>query len=123
MVVDKKSRKLSKLIFDHALSSYKVTARMSSVEVLEIFRADPDKFDAVIKNKAMPNMSGDKLAGKLIGIKSDIPVILCTGFSKGMPEEMAASLGIKGFLIKPVVKSEMAQMVRKVMDETKSNSQ
>jgi len=48
---------------------------------------------------SMPNISGDKLASELIKIRPDIPILLCTGFSERMPEERAAVLGIKGFLI------------------------
>jgi len=59
----------------------------------------------------------------LIAIKPDIPVIICTGFSERINNEKAESLGIKGFLMKPVVKSDMARMVRKVLDETKGDSQ
>ena len=80
----------------------------SSVEALEAFRADPTKFDVVITDLAMPNMSGDKLAGELIKIRPDIPVILCTGFSERMPEEKAAAVGIKGFLMKPIVIKDLS---------------
>jgi CheY-like chemotaxis protein len=52
-------------------------------------------------------------------IKPDVPIILCTGFSERIDEEKAASLGIKGFLMKPIVVSEFARKVRKVLDENK----
>ena len=73
---------------------YQVTSRTSSLEALEAFRANPDRFDLVITDTAMPNMPGDKLSGELIKIRPDIPILLCTGFSKTMSEEKAASLGI-----------------------------
>lgn len=101
---------------------YQVISRTSSLEALEIFRTESDKFDVVITDMAMPKMSGDKLASELMKIRSDIPILLCTGFSEKIPEEKAASFGIKGFLMKPVVKSEMAQMIRKVLDEAKGST-
>lgn len=64
-------------------------------------------------------MTGDRLAQKLISIRPDIPVIIFTGFSERINKEKAAILGIKGFLMKPVVLSEMAKVVRKVLDEAK----
>jgi len=73
--------------------------RTSSIEALEAFRASPDKFDLVITDLTMPNMTGDKLAGELMNLRSDIPVILCTGFSEKMSEEKANALGIKDFRI------------------------
>jgi CheY-like chemotaxis protein len=96
---------------------YHVTLRTSSIEALEAFRANPDKFDLVITDMTMPNMTGDKLAGELIKIRSDIPVILCTGFSEMMSKEKAKSLGIKGFMMKPVVIKDLSGMIRKVLDQ------
>ncbi|MDA3789232.1 MAG: ATP-binding protein, partial [Desulfobacula sp.] len=94
---------------------YQVTSRTGSLEALEAFRANPDKFDMVITDLAMPNMSGDKLAVELIKIRPDIPILLCTGFSETMSEEKAASLGIKGFILKPIVIKDLAQKIREVM--------
>ena len=96
---------------------YQVTSRVSSLEALEAFRANPGRFDIVITDMAMPNMSGDKLSAELTEIRSDIPVLLCTGFSETMSEEKATSLGIKGFLLKPVVINDLAQKIREVLDE------
>jgi len=95
---------------------YHVTGRISSVDVLEMFRADPDKFDLVITDMTMPNMTGEQLADELIKIRSDIPVILCTGFSEMMSEEKAKAMGIKGFLMKPVVMKDLSSTIRKVLD-------
>jgi PAS domain S-box-containing protein len=96
---------------------YQVVSRTSSVEALEAFRENPDKFDMVITDMAMPNMSGEKLASELIKISPDIPILLCTGFSERMPEERAATLGIKGFLMKPIVMTDLSQKIREVLDE------
>ncbi len=95
---------------------YQVTSRTSSIETLEVFRTNPDKFDLVITDMAMPNMSGDKLSVELTQIRPDIPVLLCTGFSETMSEEKAASLGIKGFLLKPIVMKDLSQKIREVLD-------
>ncbi len=95
---------------------YRVTSRNSSLEALEAFRFNPDQFDLVITDMAMPNMSGDKLTVELMKIRPDIPIILCTGFSEIMSETKAASLGIKGFLLKPVVMKDLARKIREVLD-------
>lgn len=71
----------------------------------------------------MPNMTGDQLAKELKSIRPDIPVIICTGFSEKIHQVKAAFAGISGFLMKPVVKSDMAQMVRNVLDEFKTKNQ
>lgn len=96
---------------------YQVTSRTSSVDALEAFRANPDKFDMVITDMAMPNMPGDKLSSKLSRIRPDIPILLCTGFSEIMSEKKAASLGIKNFLMKPVIMRDLAGKIREVLDK------
>ena len=85
---------------------------------MEAFRAAPDQFDLVITDMTMPNMTGDILAKELINIRSDIPVILCTGFSEKMSKKKVDAFGIKGFLMKPIVKSDLAKTVREVLDES-----
>ena len=94
---------------------YQVICRTSSFEALEAFKANPDKFDLVITDMAMPNMPGDKLSAELIKIRVDIPVLLCTGFSEAMSEEKAESIGIKGFLLKPIVMKDLDQKIREVL--------
>jgi PAS domain S-box-containing protein len=98
---------------------YRVTCRTSSVEALKAFAADPEVFDLVITDMTMPNMTGDQLAKELISIRPAIPVIICTGFSERINREKTEALGIKAFLMKPVVRSDMAQMVRSLLDEAK----
>ncbi len=95
---------------------YSVISRTSSVEALDAFRQNPDKFDLVISDMTMPNMNGDKLAYEMIRIRPDIPVLLCTGFSEKIPKEKAASMGIKGLLMKPIVKKELSEKIREVLD-------
>jgi len=68
----------------------------------------------------MPNMTGDQLAKKILSIKPDMPIIICTGFSERVNKEQAEVIGVKGFLMKPVGKYDMAQMVRKILDEAKN---
>jgi CheY-like chemotaxis protein len=96
---------------------YQVTSRTSSIEALEAFRANPNKFDLVITDKAMPKMSGDKLAVELIKIRHDIPILLCTGFSEAMTEEKIRSIGIKGLLLKPIIVKDLAKKIREVLEK------
>lgn len=95
---------------------YAVTSTGSALKALKIFEAQPEKFDLVITDMTMPNITGDELAGKLIKIRPDIPIILCTGFSELISSKKAASLGIKGFLMKPVTMRELSNLIREVID-------
>ncbi|MDY6971931.1 MAG: response regulator [Thermodesulfobacteriota bacterium] len=95
---------------------YFVTARTSSIEALETFRLKPDSFDLVITDQTMPNMNGTDLAQKLLEIKPDIPVILCTGFSEAITEEKAKAMGIQEYILKPVDKSMMSRAIRRALE-------
>ena len=96
---------------------YEVVPEKSSVQALELFRAEPDRFDLVITDMTMPHMTGDKLAQELMTIRSNIPVILCIGHSRLVSEEKAQEIGIKAFVMKPLVMRNLAETVRKVLDE------
>jgi len=96
---------------------YAVVTRMSSLEALEAFRAQPDKFDLVITDMTMPHMTGDKLAKEVIRIRPDIPIILCTGHSDRIDELRAKAMGIRAFVMKPFLKRDIATTVREVLDE------
>jgi PAS domain S-box-containing protein len=95
---------------------YKVRTRTSSMEALKLFETKPDQFDLVITDMTMPHMTGEKLAGELMKIRSDIPVIICTGYSEYIAEEKANEIGIRAFVMKPVVMRDLANTVRKVLD-------
>ena len=95
---------------------YKVTARTSSIEALEAFRNNPQGFDLVITDMTMPNMTGKDLAKELMSIRSDIPIILCTGFSEKIDERRAKEMGISAFVMKPIVMRDMANTIREVLD-------
>ncbi len=96
---------------------YKVTTRTSSTEALEFFRSSPERFDIVITDQTMPNMTGDKLAKELMAVRSDIPVILCSGFSTRITQESIYEMGIRAFVMKPLLLRDLAETIRKVLDE------
>ena len=96
---------------------YKVTTRTSSIDALELFKKDPDAFDLVITDMAMPKMAGDDLSKELLAIPPDILIILCT--SPRITEEKARDMGICSLVKKPIVKKELAQITRRVLDGIK----
>lgn len=95
---------------------YKVEGRTSSHDALEAFRANPDKYDIVITDMTMPEMTGDKLAMEIKKIRSDIPIIICSGFSREMTQDKAQRIGVRSFLNKPITMEEMAHTIRKELD-------
>lgn len=101
---------------------YEVVAMTSSVEALDLFRAGPDRFNLVITDMTMPHLTGDQLTMELMKIRPDIPVILCTGYSRQISEKRAREIGIKAFLLKPVDKNDLARTVRHVLDAGKEET-
>ncbi len=96
---------------------YKVVTRTSSLEALELFKEQHEKFDLVFTDMTMPNMTGEELAKEVLKVRPDIPVILCTGFSSRITEEKAKAFGIRAFVMKPLLKRDMAKTIRRVLDE------
>ncbi len=108
---------ISNQLLEHL--GYKVTTCNNGMEALRLFNADPESFDLVITDMTMPQMTGDTLAREILSIRPDIPVILCTGYSKNFSPQDAAESGIMAYLNKPVTIAELARTVRKVLDRSK----
>jgi len=96
---------------------YQITCFSGSMDALAAFTADPARFDLVITDMSMPHLTGMQLAGELVAVRPDIPIILCTGFSEKINGKKAEIPGIRGVLMKPVGMKDLAQKVREVLDE------
>ncbi|MFO7751831.1 MAG: response regulator, partial [Desulfobacteraceae bacterium] len=95
---------------------YTVTKTTSSKDAFKVFEQTPDRFDLVLSDLSMPEMNGIKLAGRIKELTPDIPVIICTGFSDRITDETIRQLGIDGYILKPFIKKELADTVRRVLD-------
>jgi CheY-like chemotaxis protein len=94
---------------------YEVVCRMSSREALSLVKDDPSRFDLVITDQTMPDMTGFELAREILAVRPDMPVILATGFSSLVNEESAREAGIRAFVMKPLTKREIATTIREVL--------
>ncbi|MBM9518594.1 PocR ligand-binding domain-containing protein [Desulforhopalus vacuolatus] len=106
--------KMSKTMLEKL--GYHVTVINNSLEALENFQNQPDKFDIVITDQTMPGMTGSDLSMRMLQVRPDIPIILCTGYSTIISEGKAKSMGIKEFAFKPLAKKDIAKLIRKVLD-------
>ena len=104
------SRSLSRL-------GYRVTAQESSRDALELFQSDPLAFDLVITDQTMPFLTGADMASEMLKIRPEIPIILCTGYSATISPEQAAFIGIREYVMKPVVTSDFTRLIRKILEE------
>ncbi len=94
---------------------YEVTATTDSSDALELFRVRPDQFDLIITDMTMPGMTGVDLAKELLGIRPELPIILCTGYSELITEEKARAMGIQGFAQKPLSLQHLANLIAQVL--------
>ncbi|MDM8540840.1 response regulator [Desulfococcaceae bacterium HSG9] len=97
---------------------YDVVSKTDAIEALALFRAQPDNFDIVITDMTMPKMTGDKLAKAIMQIRSDIPIIICTGFNKLITLQKARDLGIRGFLMKPLNIGDLAVSIQDALGKS-----
>ncbi|MEJ5360285.1 MAG: PAS domain S-box protein [Desulfobacterales bacterium] len=98
---------------------YRVEVRTAPLEALAVFRAAPSRWDLVITDLAMPQMNGLRLARELLLVRPGVPVILCTGFGEPEEEQKARAFGIRAVLHKPLLRRELAEAVRRVLDEAR----
>ncbi|MCE5336724.1 MAG: PAS domain S-box protein [Desulfobacteraceae bacterium] len=99
---------------------YRVTTRMNPLEALDLFQSEPDSFDLIISDYTMPYMVGTELAKACMKIRNDIPVIICTGYSQRLSKEATDNLGIRAVAMKPLDRKQLAELIRKVLDDAKN---
>lgn len=95
---------------------YQVSVTTSAAEAMSIILQDHNGFDLLITDHAMPDMMGIDLIKSLRQSNVALPVILCTGYSRVIPDEEATVLGIKEILQKPISLNHLAPAIRRVLD-------
>jgi len=95
---------------------YSVVGLTNSEHGLRTFLANPHSFDLVIMDQQMPGLRGDVLAKEILAVRSDIPIILCTGYTDQLTPEDARMIGIKEYLAKPVTIDVLGKTVRRLLD-------
>jgi len=96
---------------------YRVKVHTDPQKAHDEFAAHGDDFDLVITDMSMPYLTGEELSKRLMEIRPDIPILLCTGYSDQLDAANAYAMGIKKFLLKPLEMGELATVIREVLDE------
>jgi CheY-like chemotaxis protein len=94
---------------------FSVVIAGSAEQALNIFNSDPDAFDLVITDQTMPKMTGVELARQLLQRRPGLPVILYTGYSEELTEEIVTAAGIRGLLRKPVDIERLFELLRQLL--------
>jgi len=95
---------------------YRVTTFTNSLLALDAFTSKPQSFDVLITDINMPKLNGIELVEKVRAVRSDMPIILISGFSEKITEENCSSYGIRHFVMKPVLTRELAGAIRAAID-------
>jgi PAS domain S-box-containing protein len=95
---------------------YRVHGETESQSALALFKNDPHRFDLVITDLCMPHMDGERLAQALLQIRPEIPIILCSGYGERIDREQFKRLAIRARVAKPLVTTELARIIRSVLD-------
>jgi len=98
---------------------YRITLATNGLEAKRMFADHPNDFDLVITDQMMPDLTGDRLARDLLDARGNIPIIMITGFAEKMSAEDSRKIGIREFLLKPVVMEDLGRTVRRVLDESR----
>jgi len=96
---------------------YKIYSCTNPHEALDRLQKTPDQFDLVVTDYSMPKLTGIELAQKMLTVRNDLPIILCTGFSEQVDPESLFKAGIRELIKKPVLQRELAQTIRTVLNK------
>lgn len=110
---------LARQILERA--GYTVTTKTDSREALKLFQKKPQEFDLVVTDQAMPKLYGVKLAEEILKVRPGLPIILISGFADTITLESVQEMGIRDFIMKPLVGYELAQAIRHALDGASHN--
>lgn len=94
---------------------YEVVGATSAEQALEIFRKEPEAFTAVMTDLNMPGRSGLALAGDVLAIRADVPVIVASGFVSDELRSQASAAGVRHVVYKPSTVEELAEVVHQIL--------
>lgn len=101
-----------------SLQGYETELHLNSQDALEHFLKDPNKYDLILTDYMMPELTGDKLASKIREVNESVPIVLATGFSNNITREAALSMGITEFIMKPIVGEDLCKAVRDCLNKS-----
>jgi len=101
---------------------YKVSVASASPAALEMFTLAPERYDLVITDQTMPDMTGDRLASEMLILRADLPIILMTGYSETITSQKAMDLGISHFIEKPFSQVELCKTIFDALQGKKQDS-
>ena len=96
---------------------YTVDIKTDSEEALKVFRKNPDKYDLLVTDQAMPKLMGTELIGELKQIRPELKSIIITGYQESIPANAMKQYGIADIISKPLILSEFSDLIGKVLSQ------
>ena len=93
---------------------FNVVATHSPEEAIEIFRRDQKTFDLIITDLTMPKMTGVEFAMEINSIRSDIPLVICTGYNNVYLTPELKGCGIRDIIYKPLSRNALAKAIAEI---------
>ena len=96
---------------------YTVDIKSDSKTALEVFKNNPNKYDLLVTDQAMPKMMGTELIGEIKQIRPDLKSIIITGYQDSIPRNAIEQFGITDIISKPLILSEFSELIGKVLSQ------
>jgi len=100
-----------------AVLGFQVQAFTNSTEAWADFSRDPSRYDLLITDLTMPQMTGLELAGRVRSLRPELPIILWTGLDTALDRAALDKLGVTELLQKPPLIRELSKTVRKALKQ------
>jgi DNA-binding NtrC family response regulator len=97
------------------IAGYRVDLFANGGDAWAALQENPKLWDLLLTDQTMPEMTGDVLAAKALKLNPNIPVIICSGFSEGLNDKHAHTLGVKAYLQKPVNTTTLLTEIAKAL--------
>uniref|UniRef100_UPI004049BBE6 hybrid sensor histidine kinase/response regulator n=1 Tax=Cephaloticoccus sp. TaxID=1985742 RepID=UPI004049BBE6 len=99
---------------------FKTALAADGREAVDLFRADPARFDLVLLDLTMPHMDGEETFRQLRMINPSVRVLLTSGFNQQEAINRFAGKGLAGFLQKPFELADLVRLIREAQGGAKS---
>ena len=94
---------------------YEPVGCVGATQALKVFRAAPERFDAVVSDAIMPDMPGTELLAQLRQLRPDLPAVLVSGYGGPDLQAQAAAAGVQAILTKPLHATELAASLASIL--------